>query len=312
MKRVFIFIVLSVTFFSCDNLKEKKEEVKFEKLVEPKKINPPQSVSNIDTIVTEIFYEQPLNEDYTFGITVEEWNMHLVNKKNEGVFDQLNRSYLQFHDYYATNAIKAFLYLDDSDKNLRFGSEITGLFIKQKMNNTSVEIFKRDEVLLEQPVLFGIEKKIYVPYYYYKDLINKILIDHRLVHIAGNSPSLPIDYEITKEDFNSAFEKSMDKFINAPTSKMSENNYTNKALYENEKIYVVIETTVSKRSFINRNSEYEIISIENPIFEYTFFVRYFSKRYGYIKPIDYMNDEQKRKFDDSINTQKIINETLKK
>lgn len=309
-KKLIVFLLI-FTLLSCKNEKQKNEVTRVQ-VAKPVAVNPRRVVSNIDTIITEIFYERPLNEDYTFGITVDEWNMHLVNKKKEGEFDQLNKSYLHFNECYANNATKAFIYLDDSNLNLRFGSEITGLFIKQKKNNGSVEIFKRDNITLEQPVLFGIEKKISLPYYYYKELVSKIIYDNRLVHIAGNSPSLPIDYEISKEDFNSAFEKSMDKFINAPTSKIAENNYTNKALYENEKVYVVIETTVSKGAFINRNSEYEVVSIENPTYNYTFFVRYFSKRYNFIKPIDYMNDEQKRKFNDSLNTEKIVKETLKK
>jgi hypothetical protein len=73
----------------------------------------------------------------------------------------------------------------------------------------------------------------------------------------------------------------------------------------------VIETIVSRRAFINRNSEYEVTSIEKPSSDYTFIVRFLSKRYKNISPIDYMNDEQKRRFNDSMNTINIINQTLK-
>jgi hypothetical protein len=310
MQKTFILIVFSFTFFGCKYLSEKKVDTSVE-VLSSRQINTPPVIPNIDTIVTDIYYERPLKENFTFGVTVSEWNMDLANQTKEGVFDKLNTVYLESQDYYIINALKAYIYQDKSNINSRYGTEITGLFIKQKVSNTSVEIFKRDNSTIEQPILFGLEKKISIPISDYKSLINRIISENQLVHIAGYLPQLPLVFEITKEDFDDPVVNGLDKFSNAPTSKLSEQKSVNKALFQNDKIYVLIETTVSKRAFINRNSEYEVTSIEKPSSDYTFIVRFLSKRYKNISPIDYMNDEQKRRFNDSMNTINIINQTLK-
>jgi hypothetical protein len=302
--------LLSITLFSCDNSK-KNDDYKSGELIRPFPENTPPVIPNIDTIVTDIYYERPLKENFTFGVTVSEWNMDLANQTKDGVFDKLNTVYLESQDYYITNALKAHIYQDKSNINSRYGTEITGLFIKQKVSNTSVEIFKRDNSTIEQPILFGLEKKISIPISDYKSLINRIISENQLVHIAGYLPQLPVVYEITKEDFDDPVVNGLDKFSNAPTSKLSEQKSINKALFQNDKIHVVIETIVLRRAFINRNSEYEVTSIEKPSSDYTFIVRFLSKRYKNISPIDYMNDEQKRRFNDSMNTINIINQTLK-
>lgn len=310
MQKIFILIAFSFTFFSCQYLTEKKAD-KYGKVFNLLPVNTPPFIPHIDTILTDIYYERPLTENFTLGVTVSEWNMDLANQTKEGIFDKLNIVYLESQDCYITDALKAYIYQDKSNINSRYATEITGLFIKQKVSNTSVEIFKRDNLTIEQPILFGIEKKISLPSYNYKELLNKIISDNQLVHIAGNFPQLPVVFEITIEDFDDPVVNGLDKFANGPTSKLAEQKSINKALFENDKIYVVIETTVSKHAFINRNSEYEVTSIEKPFSDYTFIVRYFSKRYNYIKPIDYMNDEQRQKFNDSINTINIIKRTLK-
>ena len=310
MQRIIILILLSITLFNCETSKKNKDDTNVG-VLNPIPANPPVVVSNIDTIITEIFYERPLREDFTLGITVDEWNMDLANKAKGGVVDKLNTVYLQSEEYHVNNATKAYIYQDKYNINSKYSSEITGLFIKQKRNNESFEIFKRDNMMLEQPILFGIEKKISIPSYNYKELINKLVDDNQLVHIAGDLPQLPVVFEITKEDFDDPVVNGLDKFVNAPTSKLAEQKTINRALYENKKIYAIIETTVSKTAYINRNSKYEVTSIDNPFSDYIFIIRFFSKRYNNIKPIDYMSDEQKRRFNDSINTINIINQTLK-
>jgi hypothetical protein len=310
MQRFVTIILLSITLFSCETSNKNNNDTNVE-VLNPLPVNTPPVISNIDTIITDIYYERPLRENFTLGVTVSEWNMDLANQTKEGVFDKLNTVYLESQDYYITNALKAYIYQDKSNINSRYGTEITGLFIEQRVSNTSVEIFKRDNLTIEQPILFGLEKKVSIPISDYKGLINKIISENQLVHIAGYLPQLPVVFEITKEDFDDPVVNGLDKFSNAPTSKLSEQKSVNKALFQNDKIYVLIETTVSKRAFINRNSEYEVTSIEKPSSDYTFIVRFLSKRYKNISPIDYMNDEQKRRFNDSMNTTNIINQTLK-
>jgi hypothetical protein len=99
MQRFVTIILLSITLFSCETSNKNNNDTNVE-VLNPLPVNTPPVISNIDTIITDIYYERPLRENFTLGVTVSEWNMDLANQTKEGVFDKLNTVYLESQDYY--------------------------------------------------------------------------------------------------------------------------------------------------------------------------------------------------------------------
>lgn len=307
-----IFILLLI---SCNNKSENSESLEVDTISTPlpseAEVKP---IFKKDTIVKEITIEDPIMEGYRFGMTVSEWNEFLAKKVDQGIVKSLNESgSLNFTENYISYAYKGNIKIDflNTKANTNKGYDIIGLFIRPSESDKTFEIFKRNGIIINEPILYGVKKVFYISDDEFNLVINKELSNNSLSYVAGYPPNIVLNRSLGVDDFSDPVENGLDKFTNESLSKNTSSSYTTKTLYNNNNVYAVFEVTETRSATIQRNGDYEVISVDNAYVDYKLVQRIFSKKIGILNIEDYMTEEQKIKFRDSMKTIELRNKALK-
>lgn len=231
----------------------------------------PTTDKSEEIVYRDFFLEQPLENGFRFGMLLSEWNKKLALFAKEGILYNLTDEPYSFYfniDGYGAHKYNYdydYFHTDDSYLGTFNSSDdkysVLGIFTK-----SNSEVFKRNNVEINQPVLVGIKFKYFVDQSNVLTKIDNLIKDENLIYVAGSYPIINYNKPILLSEF--------DGFVNyyavwkGGKEKEEECNrvdlFYNKVectLFENEKYYAVIEVNIHTSARVIRDNNCEIYSI---------------------------------------------------
>jgi hypothetical protein len=252
-------------------------------------------------------------------MTLSEWNKHLATLANDGIIKELSEIDFVTNEtpYFIRGAYKGFLPVDNSDgfnKNRR-GFHLIGLFSEPNAHNDTVEIFRLNNKIIDEPVLIGIQLDCDIPSSDIVEVIKIMVGKDNLDYVAGPNPITPNYDPLTAADFSDPVAEHLGKFAKESGGSSSDENYvsnksTSKTLFQGRLFYSSIEVTESESAGVQRNSDYKIISISNAYRNYKLTQKLFSRKQFKLNIEDYMTQTQLDNYNNSSKTKELIDKAL--
>jgi hypothetical protein len=320
MKFIFILILL-FNIISCNQIKEdtsvNNEPVKIDSL------SPPFiQEKKVDTVYTTHYKEEPLKNGYQFGMKLSEWNTLLASLAKQGELKELDQinclEDLKKNPNYAVGSLKGFDYFDDlqTSDEMRLGCYVIGLFVKPEVSENKVEIFKIGNELVTEPILIGIETVFKIPNNSIPTLLDYMIINDRLVYLAGPKPMYPTNNYLALSDFQDPMDENfgnLNKSLgNAPLPKSGyiSNESSTNTLYNSDYFYALIQVKEIRHAFVYRDDDNKVIDFKDAYRDYNLTHRIYSKKQFTINPRDYMTEAQKINYDNDLKTKNLIDENI--
>jgi hypothetical protein len=316
---VISFVLITLLVFSrCNEHSNNQDENISTAKKDTAENNNATSIKKTDTIFKSYYYEDTLKNGYRFGMTVSGWNKQLAILAKSGFLSELAQMEFARYNDEVVGSYKGFYSEDKSggDDNRKNGFYITGLFANPHSTDDTVEVFKLNNKIVNQPILIGIKLDFNIPYGRYADMISILLGRDNLMYKAGPDPILPNENPLSIEEFSDPVADYMSKSAGASQKSPGEEKQiskenTTKTLFEGKRFYSIIEVKEIDRATVTRNSEYKITSLKDGFRYYSLAETVYSKKQYDLKISDYMTDYQKQKIDKSSETKKLIDRALK-
>lgn len=315
-----IFVIGFFTLLSsCDNNDTSEISSAVEVYKEPYRSKPKVEEK---IVYRDFFLEQPLENGFCFGMLLSEWNKKLALFAKEGVLSGLTDKPRMFYfpmDIPVSTRVSSnnynYYYTDDSYLGSfnSIGDKYSVLGIFTERNS---ELFRRNNVEINQPVLVGIKFKYFVDQSNVLTKIDNLIKDENLIYVAGsypiiNKPISPSEFGFNLKDSYAVYlgGKEKEEVCNKVNLFYSKNE---NVLFENEKYYAVIEVNIKTHARVIRDNNCEIYSILSGERKFYFTKTIFSKKQSRLNIEDYLTIEQKNKIKREIEYEKKKKELIKK
>lgn len=311
---LFIIFLVSIIYLACNNSVpvETRNEPATSPVTEQKRVP--------HTTYHEYFHEDTLRYGIRFGMTVTEWNKLFARLAKNNTVKELSNTNASAKEnpYSIYKAFRAFVPFDNSEgiNRERNGFYISGLFITTEYKQDTVQIFKLDNRIIDESILIGIQIDYDVPTQEIKEVLNILIEKDQLDYIAGPR-NFNLSYApLAVSDFKDPVEASMLKFAKEHGGSSSSDNYSSKtltqtALFEGRLFNSSIELTETRNASVMRNTDYEIYAINDAYRTYQLKQRLFSKKQFKLDIEQFMTLEQRKNFENSKETDRLIQSTLK-
>lgn len=333
MKKILKIFILFLTLSGCNGISHQitNNPVSDTAINKYDKLENNENKKKTDTTYIDFFSENPLQYGYRFGMTLSDWNKNLallaqndrVNELDKASRDNYTKDEMKY--WPGENSYRGFIKIyqsDSSDDNSnRIGSFIIGLFLKPKASDDSVQVFRLNKKIIDEPILVGIKREFNIPSSDIVNAENAIINQDQLDFVAGNKQYiLSFDPPETK-DFQSHldgrkvwadFDKEMDKNYKPEYEGELTTKSEYKTLLQNKLFYCVFVVEEIKSTYATWNQNYKIISITNSTRRYKLFQYIFSKRQAQLNVNDYMTSLERLNYQNSEKTKKLIDEALNK
>lgn len=284
-----------------------------------------------DTLYIDFVLEDTLKNGYRFGMTLTEWNKQLALLTKEGKIAELqevsSKDYAgDLEQYWGYQSYKGFtpIYTGDSNKvgSYRIGTFVTGLFLRPKQKLDSIQVFRRNNTMINEPVLIGIKKFWNIPSTDIIDVVDGIIYKDELNYVVGSTLSTLAFTPPGAADFESSvgYAKAGEAFIKFAKGDKHITKYeddltnesTYKTLFQNKRFYCVIKIKEVETAHVRWNTDYKITSVTNARRDYQLTQEIYSKQQAKINVADYMTWEQRRNHENLIKSNELMNKALKK